>query len=240
MMLHRLGEHERELLEAHRGQGLHPEISWLREQEAYALAAMGRLDEMERVATERLSLASAGQRGHLLLHLGLELRVHGQRDASAKMLARSLEALQGCSPEEAKTEGTRAELATLLRLDGRLDEARAIYEQLAREAPADSERALVWAGGRGVVTALRGERAAALRISDELGRLERPFLFGVNTYERARIAAQLGEKDRAVDLLRVAIARGFILSSESNSLHVEPSFEALRGYPPFEEAIKPQ
>jgi tetratricopeptide (TPR) repeat protein/TolB-like protein len=240
MMLHWLGEHERELTELRRGQRLHPEISSLYDLEAYALTALGQVDEMERLVTERLSLASAGQRGHLLLYIGLELRVHGRRDASAKMLARSLEALQGCSPEEAKTEGTRAELATLFRLAGRLGEASAIYEQLARETPAGSEKALVWAGDLGVVAALRGDHAAALRISDELGRLKRPFLFGVNVYERARIAAEVGEQDRAVDLLRVAIARGFILSSQSNSLHVEPSFEALRGYPPFEEAIKPQ
>ena len=77
-------------------------------------------------------------------------------------------------------------------------------------------------------------------MSDELSRVERPYLFGVHIYQRARIAAQLGERERAVDLLHTAIAQGLILSSESNRLHTEPSFEALRGYPPFEEAVKPQ
>jgi hypothetical protein len=90
------------------------------------------------------------------------------------------------------------------------------------------------------VAALRGDRATALRISDELGRLKRPYLFGVNTYERFRIAAQLGEKERAVDLLRTAMAQGFILSWESTGLHQEPLFESLRGYPPFEEVVRPQ
>jgi TolB-like protein len=238
-MLHDLGEHERELAEARRGRRLYPRLSWLQEQEAYALAALGRLDEMERVVTERLSLASAGQRGWLFLCLGLELRTHGHPEASAKMLARSLEALQGCPPDEARTPGTRAELALFFRLTGRWGEARALYDQLAREAPADTEKAVVWVGDLGVVAALCGDRATALRISDELGRLRRPYLFGVNTYERARIAAQLGERDRAVDLLRMAMAQGFILSSESNGLHMEPSFEALRGYPPFDEVMRP-
>jgi tetratricopeptide (TPR) repeat protein/TolB-like protein len=240
MMLHQLGEHERELLEARRGQHLHPGISSLRDREASALAALGRLDEMERVVTERLALASAGQGGHLLLQVGLELRAHGHRDASAKAMARAQEALQRCSAEEARTQDVREELALLLRVLGRLDEARAIYDRLAREAPADTEKALVWMGDRGVVAALRGERAAALRISDQLARLERPYLFGVHMYERARIAAQLGEKERAVDLLRSAFAQGFTLSSESTWLHVEPSFDALRGHPPFEEVVAPQ
>ena len=124
VMLHELGEHERELAEVRRGQRLHPEISWLYDQEAKSLAALGRLDEMERVVGERLSLASAGQRGNLFLYLGLELRAHGRREASATILAQGLEALQGCSPEEAKTQETRAELGLLLRLAGRLDEAR--------------------------------------------------------------------------------------------------------------------
>ncbi len=238
-MLHELGEHERELREVRRGQRLHPEISGLRDKEAYALAALGRLDEMERVVKERLSLASARQRSSLFQSLGLELRIHGHREASSAMLARSLEALQGCSLEEARTQEARADLALLYRLAGRFDESRGIYEQLARESPADSEMALVWAGHRGVVAALRGKRGEALRISDDLGHIERPYLFGVHTYERARIAAQLGEKERAVDLLRTAIAQGFILSSESTGLHVEPSFEPLRGYPPFEELVKP-
>jgi TolB-like protein/tetratricopeptide (TPR) repeat protein len=238
-MLHLLGEHERELLEVRRGERLHPEISWLRDREAYAFAALGRLDEMEGVVKERLSLANAGQRGQLLLSLGLELRAHGHREASATMLARALGALQGCSPEEARTEETRAELALLFRLAGRWDEAHAIDEQLAREAPVDTERALVRAGDLGVLAALRGHRGEALRISDELSRIARPFLFGVHNYERARIAAQLGEKDRAVDLMRTAMGQGFFLSSESNGLPLEPSFDTLRGYPPFEELVKP-
>jgi tetratricopeptide (TPR) repeat protein len=239
-MLHELGEHERELREARRGERLHPEVSGLQDREAIALAALGRLDEMERVVGERLSLASARQRSSLFLSLGLELRVHGHRQASAAMLERALQALESCPVEDARTPDARADLALLRRLAGRLDEADAIYEELARGTPSDSEMALVWAGQRGVVAALRGRPREALRISDELGRVERPYLFGVHTYERARIAAELGARDQAVDLLHAAIAQGFILSYESNGLHVEPSFESLRGYPPFDELVRPR
>ncbi len=239
-MLHELGEHERELEQARRGQRLHPELSWLRDREAQALAALGRLAEMERVVAARAALGSARQRGSFLLYLGLELRAHGQREASVTMLARAREAFRGCSLEEARTPEVRADLAQLERLAGRLEESAAIYDRLARETPADSEMALVRAGDRGVVAALRGRRPQALRISDELGRVARPYLFGVHDYERARIAAELGEMEQAVDLLRQAIGQGFILSIESNGLHLEPSFETLRGYPPFAELVRPQ
>jgi len=239
-MLHQLGEHERELAEALRGQRLHPEIPWLHDQEAYALAALGRLDELERAVTERLHLGSAGQRGHLFLFLGLELRAHAHADASRMMLARSLEALQSCPPNEAVTPGVRGEIALLLRLAGRADEARTIYERLARVTPADSGLAVAWAGDLGVVAALRGRRDEALRISDELGRLDRPFMLGRHTYQRVRIAAQLGEKDQAVDLMRAAIAQGCYTSTDLHWLHLEPSLEAVRGYPPFAELVKPR
>jgi TolB-like protein/tetratricopeptide (TPR) repeat protein len=235
--LHRLGEHERELLEIRRGQVLHPDVSWLLGQETYALAALGRLGEMERGIAARASLASAGQRGHLLLFVGLELRAHGHRDASAKTLARSLEALQSCPPAEAETQGTRGMRALLLQLAGRADEAQPILDQLARETPPD--RAWIWAGDRGVCAALRGDRGQALRISDELGRLQLPFLLGRNTFARARIAAQLGEKEMAADLLRAAFAQGYT-SQDQNWIHLEPSLTGLRGYPPFAELMKPQ
>jgi tetratricopeptide (TPR) repeat protein/TolB-like protein len=235
--LHRLGEHERELLEIRRGQRLHPDILWLHNQEAYALAALGRLEETERVVAERTALASAGQRGNLFLFVGLELRAHGHREASARLLARSREALESCPPEEAKTQGIRGMLALLLRLEGRLDEAQRIYGRLARETPVDS--AWLWATEQGVTAAARGDRATALRVSGELGRLDRPFLLGRHTFQRARIAAQLGDKDDAVALLGVAIAQGYF-SQDQNWIHLEPSLEGLRGYPPFEELMKPQ
>jgi tetratricopeptide (TPR) repeat protein len=239
-MLHQLGEHERELAEVRRGQRLHPEIPWLRDQEAYVLAALGRVDEMERMVGERLHQASAGQRGHLLMFLGLELRAHGRAAAAQKTLERSLDALESCPPSEAARPGVRGEVALLLRLLGRADEAQGIYDALARETPADSALAIVWAGDRGVVAALRGEREEALRVSDELGRLDRPFLLGRHTFHRSRIAAQLGLKDQAADLMRAAIAQGCYVSTDLHWLHLEPSFDAVRGFAPFEELVRPR
>jgi tetratricopeptide (TPR) repeat protein len=231
-MLHQLGEHERELAEIRHGQRLHPEVPWLLGQATYALAALGRLDEMERAVAERTSLASAAQRGHFLMFVGLELRAHGHGEAAERMLARSVEAFRGTPAQEAR--GQEGMLAIGLKLTGRCEEARAIARRLARESPDEMNLA----GDRGVVEALCGDRAEARRISDALGRLKRPYLLGTNTFLRARIAAQLGEKDEAVDLLRMAYAQGFA-SSDQNWVHLEPSLESLRGYPPYEALMKP-
>lgn len=54
---------------------------------------------------------------------------------------------------------------------------------------------------------------------------------------RARIAALLGEPDRAVDLLRDAIAQGF---GSRLMIHGTPDFESLREYPPFEQLMAPE
>ncbi len=68
-------------------------------------------------------------------------------------------------------------------------------------------------------------------------RLDRPYLFGANTYWRARIAALLGERERAVSLLRDGFAQG---RSYGAYLHAEYDLEPLRGYPPFEELLRPK
>jgi hypothetical protein len=62
--------------------------------------------------------------------------------------------------------------------------------------------------------------------------MNRPYIRGAHTYGRARIAAALGERDRAVDLLREAFAEGQALAWGTHGDYV---FERLRGYAPFEQ-----
>jgi hypothetical protein len=64
----------------------------------------------------------------------------------------------------------------------------------------------------------------------------RPGSRGIGRW-RARIAAQLGDRDRAVDLLREAYSRG---ASYGLWLHNDPLLDDLRGYPPFERFIAPK
>jgi hypothetical protein len=54
---------------------------------------------------------------------------------------------------------------------------------------------------------------------------------------QARIAAVLGERERAVTLLTNAYTKG---RSNDASVHAEMDFESLRGYPPFRELLRPK
>ena len=229
--LHLLGEHERELAEVRRGQVLHPQLTYLRLWEASALVALGRIEEADRVVTQAMTLATVGyvDHGNLLVVTALELRVHGHREASVRMAERAVAWLRGRPPEEARR--TRRLLALSLRGAERWDEATPLHETLARETPDD----LDCVGTLGILAAHRGERAEALRVSERLRRLERPYLMGENTLMRARIAAWLGEKDQAVDLLRTAFAQGVW---HDIGPHRDMDLAPLRGYPPFEDLIR--
>jgi serine/threonine protein kinase len=58
---------------------------------------------------------------------------------------------------------------------------------------------------------------------------------------RAMIAASLGDKAAAVQLLREAIAQGFTdVAGYAEFFHRAPEMAPLRGHPPFEELIKPK
>jgi hypothetical protein len=54
---------------------------------------------------------------------------------------------------------------------------------------------------------------------------------------RARIRALLGDRAEAVRLLRQAMAEGRAYDSGK---HAYPELQALRGYPPFEEWLRPK
>jgi hypothetical protein len=74
--------------------------------------------------------------------------------------------------------------------------------------------------------------------------VDRPYLFGEQFYQRACITAQLGDKAKAVELLRDAIADGFggmyDWSGYADCVHRSKELAPLRGYPPFETLMKPK
>ena len=92
----------------------------------------------------------------------------------------------------------------------------------------------------GALAAQRGDRAEAARIDRLLVTLERPLGRGQATYWRACIAALLGERDAAVDLLARALEAGYVYQVRYLNAHVEPSFAALRGYPRFQKLLRPK
>ncbi len=72
-----------------------------------------------------------------------------------------------------------------------------------------------------------------------LEELELPYSFGGTTIWQAQIAAQLGEKEQAVEFLRRAFAEGY--ARNHTVLHfVFVRLDPLRDYPPFVELVRPR
>ena len=91
----------------------------------------------------------------------------------------------------------------------------------------------------GALAAVRGDPETAVRADSVLATHQGAFVRGLPTYWRACIAAQLGERARAVTLLIQADAEGLNLFF-IQSYHTDPSFERLTDYAPFQEFLRPK
>ncbi len=91
-------------------------------------------------------------------------------------------------------------------------------------------------GRLGTLAARRGDTAAARRAESWLASLEGPYLFGAPEVWRARIAAVLGEHDRAVALLEAGLEE----ANFGRWVHNDPDFLPLHDHPGFRELIRPQ
>ena len=205
--------------------------------EAEALVGLGRVDEAERVI-ESLGTTTPGRGGAdgpgiAQLWTMLELRVHGYPERARRFAEQRRTALLGAPPATRKANRTRLAQA-LLCLD-RTEEALAVFRELSAETPDE----VMYRGQVGAALARLGRAGEAQRIEAELAALTRPYLRGDPAFWRACIAAQLGEKDRAVDLLRQAFAQGRVRDWFGNT-HREIFLEPLRGYPPYEQLMKPR
>lgn len=160
-----------------------------------------------------------------------ELRAHGHADAALSILDRAIQWYRARPPEEAHK--LREGLASTLYDAHRWEEARTLYETLARESPEDMDLQ----GTLGLLAARQGDREKAIKISEWLLNLKKPYLLGGPTYTRACIAAVLGERDQAAALLRDSFLQGVRMNV---SLHTDPDFESLWDYPPFQELMKPK
>jgi predicted Zn-dependent protease len=145
--------------------------------------------------------------------------------------------LDGRSPDIRSRREHRAARAGALYLAERWTDSSRAYAALLSDHPdADNYAAHV-----GQVAARLGDVAEARAMSERLARVTAVGILGREArawaaFERARIAALLGEQQRAVDLLRDAITEGFPINL---NIHDNPDFEALRVYGPFVELTRP-
>lgn len=230
--LHMLGEHERELEVARRGRGQHPDRLTLLSWEATALAALGRTDDAEAGIEEMLTFPEVSYLGNTLRVLGDVFLAYSQPEAAERTYRR------GIRWHATRGDTTRAvarwyQAILTLRL-GELEEARRRFEALL-SADHEDTNAITYLG---VAAALQGDTATARDMEAELAAMEPPpYDLGTIPYLRANVLAALGERKAAVAMLRRAFSEG---RPHSYYDAIDPEFANLRGYPPFEELIRPK
>jgi tetratricopeptide (TPR) repeat protein len=234
---HLLGEHKNGLKIAQKARKFHPYRYDILSIEIRALATMGRIKDLERLFEE--SKKFPPQRNwnisRLLLNSGWSLRTHGFREESMDFFERAIQWLKGRPESETNTDDYRRQMAFLLFCIEKWEEAKTIYEGLAEENPDN----LSYPCYLGLISAKLGNREDAQRISDELGKVERPYLFGRIPLYQACIASLLGDKEKALKLLRESVDQGQNFGP-SSGFRFFVILESLADYPPFQEFMKPK
>jgi tetratricopeptide (TPR) repeat protein/TolB-like protein/tRNA A-37 threonylcarbamoyl transferase component Bud32 len=231
---HLLGQYRAELNLARQWRGANaPQLSDL-SIELRALAAQGRLVEVEQLLERALSLPPHGQgrarRSPAIVAVGTaqELRAHGHRETANAVLDRTIAQFRSRA-----IDADAYLLGRALYMRERWAEARAVFDSLQRSRPAD----INYLGYLGATYARLGDRPAAAMVDSQLADVKQAYLRGSHTRWRAQIAALLGDGARAVQLLIQAEREGLNLGIE---LHAEPDFEPLRDYAPFQAFIRPK
>jgi DNA-binding SARP family transcriptional activator/TolB-like protein len=228
---HALGQHAQELRDARAGRREHP--TRLALMEVRALAALGRVPELERLLDESHVL-SVGERwtpGDAYRNAAAELRAHGHREAAARANARAIEWYRTRPPAEIAR--LRPMFARTLYEAGVWEEARAVYEELSAAQP----RNVHYLGPLGVLAARRGDGETAERLSLALASASAPHIKGAHSLWRARIAAQLGQEDEALALLQQALREG---QAYDLWLHTDADLDPLRSLRGFRTLTRPR
>ena len=231
---HMLGDHKRELKEARRARDQFPERLSMLANEVNALAALGRMKDLQKLFEESTTLPPRGtfSPGSIMLEAGRELRAHGFKEDAVKVLNQALQWYEARPEQEKTTEANRYNQARASYVLGKWAEAKALFHGLHTDVPDNID----YLGHLGVVAVQMGNPEEALNISKQLEDDKRPYLFGKPTYWRARITALLGDKEGAVNIIRQATKEGY----GYDYLHPCEDFELLADYPPYIQLMKPK
>ncbi len=232
---HLLGEHEQELEPAREGRRRFPTSGMPYYSELWALAAMGRMDELRELIEEITTLREVNTPAGVRRSAAEELRAHGHENQAMTLLGEAIRWYESQSPE--KLDSFRGSYAVALYYARRWDKAKIVYEELAKKSPKDSAAGWGYETYLGYIAARQGDRTRAMEVSEWLKNLKLPYLFGANTYQRACIAAILGDKEQAVALLKESFLQG---SEFSIGIHRDFDLESLWDYPPFIEFLRPK
>ncbi|MDQ3222924.1 MAG: hypothetical protein M3Q75_05525, partial [Gemmatimonadota bacterium] len=164
-----------------------------------------------------------------------ELRAHGHQAAAAHWLAMLVDQTPATSPDTSLAGRVRE--GDVQYAARRWEGARRYYAAGLVQYPGNP----MLLGRLGAVAGRLGDRAEAERLDAALAAASDPYLFGSQTYARARITAALGDRAAAVEWLRAAWTQGRPLaygSLDIEDVHSDPDFEALRDFSPFQALMQ--
>jgi tetratricopeptide (TPR) repeat protein len=160
-----------------------------------------------------------------------ELRVHGYEDTAMTIYNQAIRWFENLPAEEVKL--NRFDYGITLYEVRKYQQARTTFEELV----SDSSESIDYNAYLGCVAARMGDKAKAKEVSEWIGNLKRPYLFGTPSYCRACIAAILGDKEQAINFLKESAQRG---KTDWMLWHHDVDLESLWDYPPFKEFMKPK
>jgi len=226
-----LGEHEKLLALARRIRRESPGRTTAFVNEARALAALGRFDELDALVEEcRSTVGGRCDGAWVLVQASWHLAAYGHREQSLAYAGRAV-ALYEAMPDEKRTErGTAVAYLWALRAAERWDTYGEFAARCVREKPDDPEQPW-FRSCVAMAAAHRGDRDTAMAI---LQQLEAEGEYNPAAY----VAAHLGERDRAIELLRRSLADGVFTYTAIK--HWDLDLQPLWDYPPFQELVRPK
>jgi DNA-binding SARP family transcriptional activator/TolB-like protein len=226
-VLHALGRYDEELDTARRGLALHPDAPGIFGLDLPALAGLGRCSQAMSAADALLQRQPAAQRAVMIA--GDELAAHGCGGAATTVWGRLARALT-MRAQDPMSQGPGSARLTLIEVLERLDrddEALALLEPLA------AHDSLAYMEHLGILAARRGDRdraATALAwFADHLTGVPRRQGLRV----QVRIAAELGDEERAIELLRRALTQ----NGDNGEMHYDYHLRSLRGSGAFRQLV---
>jgi tetratricopeptide (TPR) repeat protein len=233
-----LGEYDQALEAGQRCRLLHPDDWQCLRPQIHALAALGRVDEISDALNELEAVLDLPLDASMsvLLEPARHLRFHGHEDAAEDLAARVIRRYEAGPASEAAALDARIEYGQALFLAGRPGDARGVFDTLVIEYP-DAGFARLF---RGFLAGLSGDTAQALTDIEFFERLPRG-PEGTDeavawAYRCGVIYGALGDRERAWEMFSKFEPRW----QHSPFDNVRVLYEPMRGYPPFEEMMRPK
>lgn len=221
--LHAEGKYRQELSTAREARRRFPDRLDALRFEARALAARKETRSLERLWSDAGQTSSAGL-GTLALEIGEELWTHADSSTAAPWFERAHQVFERAGGATGGIEARWGRARAAARL-GRLREAADLCQALEVE---DKEGRDQYLGLSGLLSIRMGDRRRALELGERLAGDKRPFTYGEPQFQAGRIAAELGDVERAQLLLASALRQGYPFDLD---LHRDQTLARLRGLP---------